>query len=73
MLSFRMYIETCQARDNATGDFVRDARRDRTFPDAQTWRELKDYLLCKGACYDAIDAGQAVWNNFKRKYRNVKT
>jgi hypothetical protein len=50
------------------GDFVRDARDDRTLPDVQSWRELRGYLLWNcNACSEAITAAAGVWNHYNEK------
>jgi hypothetical protein len=68
-MTFREYIERRRCGDNPQGDFVGDARRDRRFPDVQSWPELKRYLLNRSACEESIKAAHAVWQGYRAALR----
>lgn len=66
-MTFRDYVRGRRVTRTHTGDFVRDARSDDTFPDAKTWDQLYGYLLNVSACPEAIKAGRVVWRGYKRR------
>ncbi len=68
-MTFRDYIAQRRCGDNPQGDFVEDARRDRNFPDVQSWPELKSYLLGKRACEEAVEAAHTVWQGYRAALR----
>lgn len=68
-MTFKEYIATRRAGDTLRGDFIRDARSDRQFPEARTWPELEFYLFQRGACGEAIKVGRALWREFEVKSR----
>jgi hypothetical protein len=64
--SFRAYIRhIARAPDTPTGDFVQDARRDRTFPDTDHWADVLGYLRGRRAVPAAITAARACWRNYR--------
>lgn len=65
-MTFPEYIAKRRAGRNPTGDFVRDARADDTFPNCSTWQELERYLERCHACAPAIEAGRTVWRSYLR-------
>lgn len=65
-MSFKSYIAQRRITDTPAGDFVADARADRTFPDAKTWDEVRSYLRQRGACGDAVKAAHSVWRQYER-------
>lgn len=68
-MTFREYITRRRRGDNPQGDFVEDARRDGRLPDAQSWPELKLYLMSRGTCGDAVEAAHAVWRGYQAAVR----
>lgn len=68
-MTFREYIAQRRCGDNPQGDFVGDARRDRNFPDVQSWPGLKLNLVRRGACEEAIAAAQIVWQGYRAALR----
>ena len=68
-MSFRAYVQKRRITDTPAGDFVGDARDDRTLPDPATWEELERYLLLRGACPGAIKAAKQVWREYKASQR----
>lgn len=65
--SFREYVMGRRITDTPAGDFVSDAKSDKTFPDAASWKEIESYLRLKGACSDAVIAGKEVWKAYKAR------
>jgi hypothetical protein len=63
-ISFKTYVERARVLNTPAGDFIADARLDKSFPDARTWDELKAYLLSRWGT-DPIDAAEASWRNYK--------
>lgn len=67
-MTFNEYLTTRRPRDNIQGDFVMDARRDRSFPEVSTWGELKSYLWFRSAGH-AIEAARLVWAGYQATVR----
>jgi transcriptional regulator with XRE-family HTH domain len=63
-LTFLQFIRQAEKTNDAVGDFIGDARMDRTMPDAADWPELEAYLERRGASQAAINAGEATWVRF---------
>lgn len=70
-MTFKDFMRNCDAGQDMRGDFLRDARADRQFPEVQTWRELESYLLRCGACEEARKAGRALWREFRALARTA--
>jgi len=68
-MSFRAFVQKRRITANPAGDFVEDARFDRTFPDPGTWEELDHYLFTRFACSGAIKAAKQVWREYKASQR----
>ena len=66
-MSFREYLRRRRITDTPNGDFTLDCNVDPHFPDASTWPEVEEYLLQRGACVEAIEAGRNVWQQYKRR------
>jgi hypothetical protein len=69
-VSFHEFIRTRRITDTPRGDFIGDAKDDRTLPNATRWSELEFYLLQKHACLEAVRQAKKVWNEFNRWRRN---
>ncbi|MEQ9566823.1 MAG: YozE family protein [Pseudomonadales bacterium] len=69
-MAFKDYLAKRRVGDNIQGDFVKDARADRNFPDAKTWAELKSYLRRRNACEGSLEAAQLVWSAYRAQVRN---
>lgn len=66
-MNFREYVLSRRAADNIRGDFINDAKADRKFPEAAaTWGDVETYLLVRGACREAVQAGRKLWNEYAR-------
>lgn len=52
-----------------SGDFTRQAKLDPAFPDAQSWFELKRYLIRAGAHKEIFPAAHKVWHSYRAKLR----
>lgn len=66
-MSFKAYVLERQQTDSPQGDFVADVKRDPDFLDPKSWEELRLYLAARGACAEAIEAGRAVWQQYRAK------
>lgn len=52
--------------DTDIGDLSRDVKRDSEFPRRSvSYKHLKDYLESKNACYDAIQAFEKAFTQYK--------
>ena len=63
-ITFKSYVKRAKASNTPAGDFIADARLDRSFPNPRTWDELKTYLLLRWGT-DPISAAEASWRNYK--------
>ena len=59
--SFRAYLVQRSVSGTPTGEFVKLALSDPMLPDADTWLEIKSYLLKADASDAALKAGYVVW------------
>lgn len=62
-LGFKAYIAQRRVTDTPTGDFVADAKRDRSLPDAKTWEELENHLGWR-ATGVVRACGRQVWRQY---------
>ena len=53
-ISFRQWIDSKRATNSIFGDFVRDAKEDKYFPEISSFSELESYLISKNACLEAL-------------------
>jgi hypothetical protein len=66
-LGFIGWLRKTRITPDAAGDFIADARRDRTFPRRlKDSARLKQYLCEQGADDRVIRAAEAAWDRFKR-------
>jgi hypothetical protein len=70
-VSFRKYIERTRILDTPAGDFIADAKFDKSLLDAKTWDELEAYLLNEWG-RDPIDAARAAWGNYEEAHRRSR-
>jgi hypothetical protein len=63
---FREFIRTQRVTRDHRGDFIGDAKGDRTLPNVKSWPELEVYLQQEKACSEAIQAAKKVWSEFER-------
>ena len=63
-MNFLNYVKQRCVTDTPFGDFTADARTDRSFPDARTWREVETYLRHRDACPEAVTAARVVWRAY---------
>jgi hypothetical protein len=55
MTTFRAWLTIARVTNDPEGDFVADARRDPTFPEAvPDIKAMRGYLLRQGACREAL-------------------
>lgn len=73
VMNFKRFLINSRYGDSLEGDFVRDALRDKNFPnDFKDFDSLKRHLLCSRACPEAIECGEQVFKDYKsRNRRNV--
>ena len=76
-MSFKQYISTTASlhgrplhgafTDTPEADFTADAANDSCFPDLiRDWDHLEGYLVCRGACWQAIEAARSVWSDYQQ-------
>ena len=69
-VSFKEYLAGLKAGHDAKGDFVRLAKGDPALPEITTWEALSAYIQQRRG-FDAVEAGQAVWNDYEAKQRET--
>ena len=62
--TFAEYVAGRRTTDSPAGDFIADARRAPTLPDAHTWSEIETYLRARGAPNVAVSAARSVWRQY---------
>lgn len=65
-MEFKAWLLSRKAQDNPRGDFLRDVRRDRTFPIGRTWDEVHGYMWQRGACLEAREEAERLWKQFRK-------
>lgn len=68
-MTFKRYLSRRRITATPPGDFVDDARSDPTFPDAESWDEVRDYLMLRGAAPVAVAAARSAWRSYLRSQR----
>jgi uncharacterized protein YozE (UPF0346 family) len=67
MTTFRAWLTIARVTNDPEGDFVADARRDPTFPEAvPDIKAMRGYLLRQGACREALATVPRVWRRYER-------
>lgn len=66
-MKFRKYVRSRRRTDDAVGDFIGDAKADRSFPDVKSWGRLERYLISRGACTGATRAAKTLWCDYERE------
>ena len=69
MPTFTEFLHTRRITDTPRGDFIRDARGDRWWPNPSSWLDLESYLRQSPhghACLDAIREAQRLWREYER-------
>lgn len=71
-MKFLDWLKTQTSRDDAIGDFARDAISDPNFPKQDnSWFTFEGYLDDKRACEPAKNAGFEAWFEFNREVRKI--
>ena len=66
-MTFGEFLDRARAHDTLRGDFILDARRDRTFPrDCASEGALRHYMTARGACCEAVESGRRFWREYQR-------
>ena len=65
-MTFNVWLRRAAVTDDPVGDFIADARRDRTFPRGiRSYGQLRNYLLYRdGVCPEALASLPAVWERY---------
>lgn len=63
-MSFMRFLDRYGARDNARGDFIRNARQDPHFPEPADWPALAAYLESRDVPADLVEAGRSLWRAY---------
>jgi len=69
-VGFREYIHKRRITDTRQGDFVSDAKTDPHLPDAQSWKELENYLYEHhfSSPVAMFLAAKLVWQQYRSRY-----
>jgi hypothetical protein len=63
---FATWLAEAQVTDDPVGDFIQDARSDRTFPRRiSSVQTIRNHLIGKNACPGAHDAVDLAWQRFR--------
>jgi hypothetical protein len=63
--SFKNYVLKKRLDSSAVGEFVREAKADKTFPNAASWWELRGYLIHRDGGERSLIAARSVWNAYR--------
>ena len=64
---FKWVKERYKADNSPKGDFARDMVSDFEFPTFAEHGVILNYLILNGACDEAVDVFERLWNEYKRK------
>jgi hypothetical protein len=68
-ISFRTYVRGHPREDSPAGDFIADAKADKSFPEIAAWKDLRSYLYMIGAADAAMVTARSVWRRYKTSQR----
>lgn len=68
-ISFRTYVLRHPEESSPAGDFIADAKADKSFPDVPIWGDLRAYLYKISAADAAVIAARSVWRRYKISQR----
>lgn len=66
-MKFKEWIFTRRVTNSARGDFIRDARQDKNFPDLDSAKEYVGYLHSKRACREAVSEFKKLWAAYEKE------
>ena len=69
-MTMMAFLNTHESDDPLESDFINDAKSDSRFPDAKSWDELESYLHRRGACYQAVEAGEQLWKKYEASMKS---
>lgn len=70
--TFKEYVMSRRpADDHMTGDFIKEAKFDTKFPNIKTWREMRGYLVSRGAAHEMFVAARTVWRDYQRTLKGA--
>lgn len=64
--TFRTYVHQAYKPDSPEGDFMQDIMRDKQFPNSVSYDRIRTYLISLNACFEAMEAFDEVWLQYKR-------
>jgi hypothetical protein len=62
--SFKNYVLKRQPDSSAVGEFIREAKADRSFPNAASWWDLRGYLIRRDGGERSLIAARSVWKAY---------
>lgn len=66
-MTFKDYVLSRRDGDNPRGDFIRDVRRDESFPDCTDQQKIREYLKQKQANEAAIRELEKLYKEYRRE------
>lgn len=64
--SFKAYILKQKPDESFVGDFIREAKTDKSFPTADSWQDLRIYLKRRDGGEQSIVAGRSLWKEYQK-------
>ena len=71
MTTFKAWLLTRRVTDTPRGDFIRDVRDDKDFPDSVLWEIVDSYLYARCASWKAVLTGKRLFKEYKKAVDSV--
>jgi hypothetical protein len=68
-VSFKSYAFKRKSDTSAAAKFAIEAKRDKSFPDVRSWRELKTYLAQRDEADQAMIGARSLWTEYQKDKR----
>jgi hypothetical protein len=65
-MTFKAWLMERRVTDTPRGDFILDMRTDARFPEGRSWDEIRQHLLLRGACPEAVKVARRLWREFDK-------
>ena len=68
-MDFKEYSEKFLNEESPLGDLARDMKSDGGFPETNEIKKIRGYLLCMGACYEALRAAEEMFEEYSEEIK----
>lgn len=65
-MTFKQFVSTRRGADNPRGDFIKDVKRDKDFPDCVERQRIRGYLASRLACDAAMKEFENLYKQYER-------